>query len=134
MDLSAFLDRAAKRSITPGEHDCLHWLADWCLILTGVDPAGPWRGRHRTPLAQARFLKRQGGVLAFVERQALAAGLLPCAAPRAGAVGVVQVSGPDGRTCLVGAISTGPQWAVLREPRGLIVSDPPALGVWALRW
>lgn len=127
-DLPGFLARSAATPFAWGGHNCLTWLGDWMLDLTGVDPIADLRDAcsdRRTALA---LLARAGGLKALVGQRAALAGLPETDAPEAGDIGVVRIAGLDGRE-LAGGICTGPRWAVLGVA-GLIVGPLPVVCAW----
>lgn len=131
MGLDQFLDAAAARPFRDGEHDCLLWLADWVRELTGVDTAQDLRGRYRTSLGQARYLKANGGPQAVVEQRAQAAGLVRLETPAPGAVGVLAAFVAPARCGVVGGIYTGRRWAILAR-RGLLLVKADPIAAWGL--
>jgi len=128
--LAEFLDQAARTPFDYGAWDCCLWVADWIQLRRGVDPAAHLRGRYASALGCARVLKRGGGVEAVFGACVTAAGLAPTCAWRAGDVGVVEahtLKGPEP----VGAICTGPRWAVLACP-GILVAPFRPLAAWEI--
>lgn len=129
-DLSRFLGEASARPFAWGD-DCLMWLADWLVEQGKPDPAADLRGRYATALGAQRIIRREGGVGAFVERRALSVGLAPTITPKAGDVGLVNGRSPDGRENWVGAICTGPRWAV-RSPGGVMCAPTQPAMAWGV--
>lgn len=130
MNLAAFLERAARTPFDYGTFDCCLMPADWIWLKRGVDPAADLRGRYATAIGCARVLAREGGVLAVFARCVASVGLEPTTAPLEGDVGVVDAETSKGREA-VGAICTGPRWAILGRP-GLIVAPFVPLTAWRL--
>jgi hypothetical protein len=126
--LAEFLAQAARTPFAWGGRNCLTLPADWVLARRGVDLAAGFRDQVRSASGGARFLKARGGLLAFATARAAACGLAATDAPQAGAVGVVEVETARGRAP-VGAICTGPRWAVLGR-FGLIVAPMATLAAW----
>lgn len=128
MDLPAFLESALRRPFAWGRFDCALFAGAWAEALTGVDAGAPWRGRYSTALGCARLLKREGGLVAVMDRGAMLAGFTPTRTAFAGCVGAVAVTGPRGPD-LAGAVFTGRRWALL-TPGGLMFATPPPTAMW----
>jgi hypothetical protein len=129
-DLGAFLDQAARTPFAWGKRDCCLWLADWLIELGHPDTAAHLRGRYATAYGCARLVKRGGGLVAVVEDCVSRAGLPRTTAPKAGDIGVVTAETERGRQ-MVGAICTGPRWAILGSP-GLICAPANPIAAWAV--
>lgn len=126
--LAEFLATATERRFAWGSWDCLTWLGEWVWDQRDIDPIAPWRGRYHTALGATRIVARAGGMAAVMGLGCSIAGLRRTEAPHAGAVGLVTAAtrkGPEP----VGALCTGPRWAVLSE-RGLVVAPFPVLAAW----
>ncbi|MES2034818.1 MAG: hypothetical protein V4466_11620 [Pseudomonadota bacterium] len=126
--LASFLARAAMTPFDWGTWDCSLWLADWLVENGYADPAGHLRGRYDTALSCARLLRAEGGLMAVVSDCAMRAALARTYSPGAGAVGVVEAMTNDGRA-LVGALCTGPRWAVLTHG-GIMVWPAAPIIAW----
>jgi hypothetical protein len=126
--LATFLAEAGRIPFSWGERDCLLFLADWVRVRHGVDPAAHLRGRYHTALGCRRILRREGGPLSVVSRCAAGVGLEPTDTPRSGDVGVVAALTERGIEA-VGAICTGPRWAMLGT-RGLLVGPAQPFAAW----
>lgn len=129
MTLADYLARAARTPFAWTGLNCLTFPADWVLACRGVDLAEGFRGRLRTSLGAARFLKRHGGLLGFATKRAAACGLKSTDLPICGDVGVVEAIGLDGERVQAGAICAGRRWAVLAAS-GLLVAEMTPLAAW----
>lgn len=49
-----------------GVQDCTIWAADWCLKLTGVDPAADLRNKYTTEGIAVSIVRERGGMMRFV--------------------------------------------------------------------
>jgi hypothetical protein len=127
--LADYLARAARTPFAWDGLNCLTFPADWALALRGVDLAEGFRGRVKTSLGAARFLKRNGDLLAFSTLRAAACGLAPIDLAICGDVGVVEAHGVDGARVQAGAICAGRRWAVLATT-GLLVAPMRPLAAW----
>lgn len=127
-----FLGMAATRAVVWGEWDCHAWLAEWVMRRRGCpDPAATLRRRYSTARGALRLLKREGGSEALVSRLAAAAGLerIEPAEPGSGAIGLVPIASGGGFE-LIGALCTGPRWAVLRRGGGVMAYPFLASCAW----
>ncbi len=129
--LGDFLDRMAKAGWQWGERDCLSWLGLWSLECTGIDGASEWRGRYKTAIGCARVCRKSGGLMACIERGAMAAGMIAVQDVRAGDVGLVRAMTTRG-VQEVGGIFTGERWAVLTA-RGVITARAEPVAAWGVR-
>lgn len=127
--LAAFLDHASRTPFAWGTFDCSLWLADWLVARGYPDPATHLRGRYSTALGCKRLLKRHGGVVNVVASCVDPLGLVRTETPAAGAIGVVRAITRRGED-LVGAICTGPRWAMLAAGGGLISAPGQPLVAW----
>lgn len=88
--LGAFLAEDSIKSFAFGERDCLLRLADWGIVLSGRDAGAPWRGRCSSALSAARILKREGGLIAVMEKAFTAIGFVRTIQPARGDVAIVN--------------------------------------------
>lgn len=119
--LDEWLTAAMRLPWAWGISDCTIWVADWCVIRFGHDPAAGFRGRY-DDAAGAEALIAAG----------LATTITPCmtpmtrtASPARGDVGVIVMGGRE-----VAAICTGPRWA-FRTPRALAEAEAIPLISWS---
>jgi hypothetical protein len=129
-ELGRFLDQALSRQFEWGSWDCLLFPADWARLATGKDPAQAYRGRYRTKLGALRLLGRAGGLPVLSAAQMTAVGFEAAPEPLRGDVGVVLAMTDRGPSPM-GAICTGPMWAVLGG-RGLIMARYEHLAAWRI--
>lgn len=124
--LADFLRADAARTFRYGECDCLLRLADWGLVLTGIDALARWRGRYVTATGAARILKREGGMLAFVDMAFGPLGFARTTEPGRGDIAIVTIV--EGMT---GAIMTGRSIASLPKFRGAVrLASVPVVACW----
>jgi hypothetical protein len=126
--LPAFLAASARTPFAWGGPNCLTWLGDWMLELTGGDPIADLRAACSDRRSALRLVARAGGLQALLAQRAALAGLAGTDAPQAGDIGVVRIAGVERRE-LAGGICTGPRWAVLGVA-GLIVGPLPVVCAW----
>lgn len=119
-DLSAYLTRATTLPWVWGRSDCTIWVADWCVLRFGFDPAAGFRGRYHDRAGAERLIAA-----------GLARTIAPCMTPlrvtrhpHPGDVGIINVGGRE-----VAAICTGPRWA-FRTLRGLGEGPAQAISSW----
>ncbi|MCG6111332.1 MAG: hypothetical protein MEQ74_03975 [Paracoccus sp.] len=103
-----------------GESDCTIWVADWCVLHFGFDPAASFRGKYRDSDGAARLTA--SGLAATIAPHM--APLRVTDPPLRGDVGIIDIRG-----CEVAAIWTGRRWA-FRTPRGLGECPARALISW----
>lgn len=113
-DLARFLHDAAARPFELGQHDCGLWLADWCIIRRGVDPAAPVRGRYHDQ-ASLELLLPIGGLPRLFDRLFRQAGLLRTIKPTIGDVAMIAFL----QTAPTGAIRTARGYALLADGSGV---------------
>jgi hypothetical protein len=129
----AFLERAAATPVVWGRFDCHLWLADWVKAAVLYDPAPEFRGRYTTPRGALRVLRREGGSEAIVARLAERGGfgeIDPARAQR-GDIGLIPSDGPRGVE-LIGALCTGPRWAMLAYPVGIAAVPANPVRAWRI--
>ncbi|MHA1571607.1 MAG: DUF6950 family protein [Alphaproteobacteria bacterium] len=110
--LIAFVEARAKTPFEWGGNDCALFVCDAIQVMTGIDPAGPFRGRYKTAMGAARALKKYagGGLLATADKITADLGfqtIEPLFAGR-GDLGVIEGT-VDGLPAL--AICVGLSWA-----------------------
>ncbi|WP_272848015.1 DUF6950 family protein [Paracoccus saliphilus] len=117
------LDRYIRRSLDLpwawGVQDCTIWVADWCMIRWGMDPAARFRGTYGTE-AEAEALTGTG----LVDLVAPEIPLPRKDVPEIGDIGVIEIAGRR-----VAAIWTGTHWT-FRTPRGVSMSRRGAIAIW----
>lgn len=132
--VAAFLEHASARPFQYGAHDCALFIADWGRDLTGEDGAAALRGRYKTKLGCARVLKREGGLIAVVERCALTIGMQQVATPRAGDVGVIMAKTVRGDEHACAISLDGRRWAMLSTSGVYVGGDAaPCAQAWGIR-
>lgn len=131
--LADFLRRDARRSFAWGECDCLIRLADWGMHLTGQDAAAPWRGRCSSALGAARILKREGGIVAVVNKAFASLGFLRT--ERAGRGDIAIVEAREGMTGAIVLAESEEGMALVSMPRfgALRVARARLVGAWTLK-
>lgn len=107
--LNDYLTAGAALPWVWGASDCTIWVADWCRLRFGFDPAATFRGRYADE-AGAEALIAAGLARTIAPQMAP---LRVTDAPRRGDVGVIDIRGRE-----VASIWTGRRWA-FRTPRGL---------------
>lgn len=117
------LDRYIQRSIDLrwawGAQDCTIWVADWCRLCWGLDPASRFRGTYGTE-AEAEALTSEG-LVALVAPEIP---LLRKDRPEPGDIGVIEIADRQ-----VAAIWTGRHW-IFRTPRGVSMTRRGAIAIW----
>lgn len=91
--------RAAARPFRLGEFDCGLWGADWCVEVTGRDPAAGLRGRYSTE-AELAALGGWRGVPGLFAQGYRSIGIGRTVQPATGDVALLSISGAP----VVGAI------------------------------
>lgn len=125
--LDTFLEEALAKSFHDRDWNCALMVATWVERATGIDPAGPWRGRFTTRLGWLRILKREGGLVAVMAKGAALAGLTETNEPKRGDVGVVRQRGGVDTAC----ICLGSRWA-FTDARGLGVRGGEPVKAWVV--
>jgi hypothetical protein len=97
-----------------GKADCLISTGDYAGVLTGTDPAAPWRGTYATEAEAMAILGREGGPAAVLGRALLGAGLEAVAEPMRGDCVSVGLNGHE-----VGGICLGDRVGLRLAGRGL---------------
>ena len=125
--LTDFLRAGARATFVWGEIDCSLFMADWCRVRRGVDPAASLRGRYSTAAGAMRHVLRLGGFEAMARSLMAGCGFAATNAPRPGDVGLVEhpTVGP------VFAIRCALGWAV-KSPEGVAVDDFPTVVAWSV--
>jgi len=126
--LAVFLRAEAAKVFDWRSHHCMLLPADWMVCRGQPDPAADWR--WVSDEAAALRVLGEGSVLTMAERTMPPADRIATDAVRRGDVGIVVVTGPDGRA-EVGAISTGSRWAV-RARHGIWIGRAEALAAWSV--
>ena len=119
MTLDDYVRSTAELPWVWGRQDCTIWVADWCLIRWGYDPAARYRGRYADEAGMAALTG--AGLLATVAPEI---GLPRKDEPAEGDIGVIEVAGKQ-----VAAIRSGPHW-IFRTPRGVSFARRSALAIW----
>lgn len=119
MTLDAYVQQTASLSWAWGAQDCTMWVADWCRIRWGIDPAADYRGRYDSRAGAEALIVQ--GLVDTVEPEIALKGKN---SPAEGDIGVIDVNGRQ-----VAAIWTGMHW-LFRTPRGIGMTDRPAMAVW----
>lgn len=108
-DLTAYLAAGVQLPWEWGRTDCTIWVADWCVLHFGHDPAAAFRGCINDEAGAELLI---GAGLASTIRPWMTP-LRVTDDPARGDVGVIDIRGRE-----VAAIWTGRRWA-FRTPRGL---------------
>lgn len=91
--LQQWVRDGAARPMVWGTCDCAMWVADWCVLVTGRDPAAAWRGRYDSERGYLRMIARlPGGLIGMADRGAASVGIrqIDPAAARPGDVGAIR--------------------------------------------
>lgn len=118
--LAAWLTAGASLPWVWGRTDCTIWVADWCCVHFGHDPAAAFRGMYACEAGAERLIA--AGLARTIGPWM--APLRPTASAQAGDVGVVTIRGRE-----VAAICTGTAWAV-RTQRGLFEGPLKPIIAW----
>lgn len=120
--LQTFIAKTGSLPFEYGQLDCSIWVADWCVIFFGHDPAAEFRGVFSTARESAALFK---GRLIDVYDERLE--IPRQEASVAGDVGIVEL-----RRRHLGAIFTGAHWAIkTRDAVALLAVEPVA--IWGAR-
>lgn len=117
--LAAHIHAAADQPWAWGRADCTMWVADWCFLRWGVDPAGDYRGTYDTQAGADALVA--GGLIDRVSPHLTWA---VKALPDPGDIGVIEVCGRQ-----IAAIWTGKHWA-FRTPAGVGFTPRAAICAW----
>ena len=66
--LALFVEEKRAQPFDWAENNCAFFACDWVAILTGVDPARPWRPEVDSALTAARVLGSLGGIEAIATK------------------------------------------------------------------
>lgn len=126
--LAKFLRAETRRPFSWAEGHCVLMGADWAHELTGRDPAAPWRGAWSNEDQARAIVVQAGGLQALIDKALTDIGARRHAHAVRGDIGLIVVTGPEGRTEVCG-ISTGGRWAA-RSRQGVWIGRAEALAVW----
>ena len=133
--LTEYLESATRSAWSWGEQDCTLWVADFVLLVTGLDPGISFRGKYKTRLGCERLLKRRGGLVALVSDAMAAADIAGTNDPGRGDVGIIPATIRRRRADMIeatAAICLGQgRWAVF-SPRGLLVAPTQHTAAWSI--
>lgn len=118
--LTAYIAATGDLPFIWGTRDCTLWVADWCDLHFGFDPATEIRGQYSTASGARRII---GSDLAGFVAPFLAP-LRPKGAPVTGDLGIVCVSGRK-----VAAIYSGPFW-VIKTKRSVAFLRTDPIMIW----
>lgn len=105
-------------------------LADWLIENGHPDPAADLRGAYSTALGCKRLVRRRGGLVAVVAACVAKPDLPRTIAPKVADIGVIETMTLEGLQ-MVGAICTGPRWAMLGV-KGLVSVTASPVAAWAV--
>ena len=107
IELARFIESRRTMPFIWGENDCCLFVADAVQLISGIDPAEPFRGKYTTATGAARALKKYGdGTIAGALSQVFQE-IKPCELGR-GDVAMIEVNGQP-----AAALSfSGKLWAV----------------------
>lgn len=127
--LTRFLADAGRRGFIWGQHDCMLFVADWALKLTGVDPGAPWRGTYASAAEAAAILARFGGPGPLLHHALTPSGWWPVHECEPGDIAVVRA---PTRTnwALNAAIFEGRGRFCLLTERGTVHAPAPFMLGW----
>lgn len=114
-----YVQRTAGLPWQWGVQDCTVWVADWCRLRWGIDPAESYRGRYSSE-TEALALTATGLAATVAPHVALRVK----DAPDTGDIGVIEVAGRQ-----VAAIWSGAHW-LFRTQRGVGMARRAAIKVW----
>ncbi|ESQ82399.1 hypothetical protein AEAC466_17400 [Asticcacaulis sp. AC466] len=106
--LGGFLDRAFDTPFGWRTHDCLIWPANWVALVSGRDPAAPWRNAYHDARSALRLVSDAGGIEALVRTAMAREGFEMTDTPTVGDVGLVHIISGRGVAELAGGICTAP--------------------------
>ena len=133
--LSEFLGELAKRKFDWAQSNCFLICADWVLLVTGRDPASPWRGRYKTKHEAFRLIREQGGPVALATKAMERVKFILTEVPSAGDVALVWTPVGKRNNKIMerptGAICVGPNhYAVLTVDLGLVIAPLRLIKAW----
>lgn len=141
--LSDYLSRAGRKAFVWGDLDCFLFVADWVERMTGIDPAGEYRGAYDDQRQARNVIKRNGGVMQLADALLARAGCKVTDAPSCGDVALVRAGfryRPRGRLASkivfvpVGAICVrASMWAIKpADGAALAMGNFPIMRAWAV--
>lgn len=139
--LKTYLGSAGRSPFAWAECDCYLFVADWVERVTGVDPAGEYRGAYTTSREARNIIRQHGGPLVFADALLARAGCERIIASVAdvGDVALVQVAlkviANKNKVIMVpvGAIKVKDGlWAVKTTGATLTIGDFAVLRAWAV--
>ena len=117
--LADYVDRTSGLPWQWGVQDCTIWVADWCVIRWGFDPARRFRGQ---------YCNERGALLltacGLAQRVGPEIPLRVKDTPGEGDIGIVEIAGRQ-----VAAIRSGRHWS-FRTPRGVGMARREAIMIW----
>lgn len=139
--LSQYLARLAGRRWQFGAFDCAVFMADWVIVLTGVDPIADVRGRYHNERQFLRIVRAEGGFERATAARLAAVGFTETAQPATGDIltvlapygmrkGKIQRR-PTGAICINHMMR-----AVATSDIGIVIADNarlPLRTAWTLR-
>lgn len=111
-----------------GETDCIMATCNHVRAVTGIDPAGPWRGSYDDEAGAQAIYKPYGGVLALFKHGMARAGFQMTDAPKDGDPVVCDVRGVE----VAGVYLGNRRVAFMAAGRGCIELPAPILGAWSV--
>lgn len=128
--LYEFIRLDMRRSFQFGRWDCLLRLGAWAEIVTGQDITGPWRDQCSTELGAMRILRREGGMVALIDKVFSPVGYVRTDKPQRG--DIAAVGAPFGLTgaIVLAAVEGGEVLASVLHSGSVHVIRAPLVAAW----
>lgn len=138
--LQLYLSKAAEQGFAWGKHDCCTFIAGWAEIITGHNPADPWRDAYCSEAMAETILAHNGGLGPALHKALTAQGWKPVTSMHLGDISMVMAPVHDERAPPKAAtawkkkptasIFTGRGRFALVSTNGLVVAVLPFLMGW----
>lgn len=91
--IAATLARMRSTEFKRGTNDCDAIMADYVVMVTGLDPMAAWRGQYSDDAGAIEFINKAGGNLALVTTGMASIGIEPAEKPSRSCVVVMDYHG-----------------------------------------
>ena len=121
------LDQWRRARFVWGDTDCIMATCNYIRDLTGIDPAGPWRGSYDSEAGARALHAPYGGVLGLFDHGMALAGFKRAVAPSAGLPVVCDFGGH-----MVAGVYLGARVAFMAAGRGCVETRAAVVGAWLI--